>query len=53
MAVVESVRGPVELGSLGQTLMREHVFVLSTGRQGCPTAAMWDGAARVADAIAS
>ena len=30
MAVVESVRGPVDLGSLGQTLMHEHVFVLST-----------------------
>jgi phosphotriesterase-related protein len=30
MAVVETVRGPVELSSLGQTLMHEHVFVLST-----------------------
>ena len=30
MAVVETVRGPVDLGNLGQTLMHEHVFVLST-----------------------
>jgi len=30
MAVVETVRGPVDLDSLGQTLMHEHVFVLST-----------------------
>jgi predicted metal-dependent phosphotriesterase family hydrolase len=30
VAVVETMRGPVELGNLGQTLMHEHVFVLST-----------------------
>jgi phosphotriesterase-related protein len=30
MTTVESVRGPVELGDLGPTLMHEHVFVLST-----------------------
>jgi len=30
VAVVETVRGPVDLGNLGQTLMHEHVFVLST-----------------------
>ena len=30
VAVVETVRGPVELSDLGQTLMHEHVYVLST-----------------------
>jgi predicted metal-dependent phosphotriesterase family hydrolase len=25
MAVVETVRGPVDLGNLGQTLMHEHI----------------------------
>jgi predicted metal-dependent phosphotriesterase family hydrolase len=30
VAVVETVRGPVDLGNLGQTLMHEHVYVLST-----------------------
>jgi phosphotriesterase-related protein len=53
---VETVRGPVELTSLGRTLMHEHVFVLQ------PEAlqnyghlwgeAYWDEEVRVADAIA-
>jgi len=30
MATVETVRGPVDSGSLGATLMHEHVFVLSS-----------------------
>jgi predicted metal-dependent phosphotriesterase family hydrolase len=34
MAIVETVRGPVELDRLGQTLMHEHVFVLSTEHAG-------------------
>jgi phosphotriesterase-related protein len=39
VAVVESVRGPIELSSLGQTLMHEHVFVLTSGpHQGGRTA---------------
>ena len=29
MALVETVRGPVDVGSLGTTLMHEHVFVLN------------------------
>lgn len=29
MPTVETVRGPVETGDLGTTLMHEHVFVLS------------------------
>lgn len=52
MAVVESVRGPVDLGSLGQTLMHEHVFVLSTEHVQNYGSSWWDEEARVADAIA-
>jgi len=52
MAVVESVRGPVDLGSLGQTLMHEHVFVLSTEHVQNYGSTWWDEEARVADAIA-
>jgi phosphotriesterase-related protein len=52
MASVESVRGPVELGSLGQTLMHEHVFVLSTEHMQNYGDSWWDEEERVADAIA-
>ena len=52
MAVVESVRGPIELSSLGQTLMHEHVFVLSTEHVQNYGSDWWDEEARVADAIA-
>jgi len=52
MAVVESVRGPVDLGSLGQTLMHEHVFILSTEHVQNYGSDWWDEEARVADAIA-
>ena len=52
MAVVESIRGPVNLGSLGQTLMHEHVFVLSTEHVQNYGSDWWDEEARVADAIA-
>lgn len=52
MAVVESVRGPVDLGRLGQTLMHEHVFVLSTEHVQNYGSSWWDEEARVADAIA-
>ena len=55
MSTVETVRGPVELASLGPTLMHEHVFVLD------PEAlqnyghvwgqSYWDEDAGVADAI--
>jgi phosphotriesterase-related protein len=51
MAVVESVRGPVELDNLGQTLMHEHVFVLSTEHVQNYGTDWWDEEARVADAI--
>ena len=51
MAVVESVRGPVELDRLGPTLMHEHVFVLSTEHVQNYGSDWWDEEARVADAI--
>jgi len=50
MASIASVRGPVELGKLGTTLMHEHVFVLSEElRTNYPT--YWDEEKRVSDAI--
>jgi phosphotriesterase-related protein len=52
MAVVESVRGPVDLGALGPTLMHEHVFVLSTEHVQNYGSDWWDEEARVAEAIA-
>ena len=52
MVTVETVRGPVELGDLGQTLMHEHVFVLSTEHVQNYGSGWWDEETRVADAIA-
>jgi phosphotriesterase-related protein len=52
MAVVETVRGPVELDRLGQTLMHEHVFILSTEHVQNYGSDWWDEEFRVADAIA-
>jgi len=50
MALVETVRGPVDAASLGTTLMHEHVFVLSEEvRRNYP--AYWDEDERVDDAI--
>jgi phosphotriesterase-related protein len=50
MALVETVRGPVDVGSLGTTLMHEHVFVLNEEiRQNYP--GDWDETDRVDDAI--
>jgi phosphotriesterase-related protein len=51
--MVETVRGPVEAGSLGQTLMHEHLFVLSPEHvENYGRGAWWDEERRVADAIA-
>jgi phosphotriesterase-related protein len=51
MALVETVRGPVDAGSLGTTLMHEHVFVLNEEvRRNYP--GDWDEAARIDDAVA-
>jgi phosphotriesterase-related protein len=52
VATVESVRGPVELSDLGQVLMHEHVFVMSTEHMQNYGADWWDEEFRVADAIA-
>jgi phosphotriesterase-related protein len=47
---LDTVRGPIDVGALGTTLMHEHVFVLSTEiLQNYP--AHWDEEVRVADAI--
>ena len=55
MALVETIRGPVEASSLGRTLPHEHVFILGhetlqnfNHRWGEP---WWDEEARVADAV--
>jgi len=49
---VETVKGPVEVGDLGPTLMHEHVFVLSTEHvQNYGDGSWWDEEARVADAV--
>ncbi|HSZ99102.1 MAG TPA: phosphotriesterase-related protein [Streptosporangiaceae bacterium] len=51
MAQVETVRGPVDVDSLGRTLMHEHVFVLNEEiRQNYP--GDWNEDDRVDDAIA-
>jgi phosphotriesterase-related protein len=51
MAQVETIRGPVDVASLGTTLMHEHVFVLSEEiRQNYP--AGWDEDLRVTHAAA-
>src|ERR1700758_561267 len=50
MAMVETVRGPVDVQALGTTLMHEHVFVLNEEiRVNYP--AGWDEDDRVDDAI--
>lgn len=52
MPTVETVRGPIEVGDLGPTLMHEHVFILSTEHvQNYGDGLWWDEEARVADAI--
>jgi phosphotriesterase-related protein len=51
VAVVETVRGPVDLCNLGQTLMHEHVFVLSTEHVQNYGSDWWDEEAMVARAI--
>jgi phosphotriesterase-related protein len=51
MAMVETVRGPVDVTDLGTTLMHEHVFVLNEEiRRNYP--AEWDEEVRVAHAVA-
>ena len=52
MPTVETVRGPVETGDLGPTLMHEHVFVLTPNTCSNYGDEYWDEEARVADAVA-
>ena len=49
MSQVNTVRGPVDGGRLGRTLMHEHIFVLSPEIE--KTAAEWDEAAEQARAV--
>jgi phosphotriesterase-related protein len=51
---VETIRGPVDIQSLGQVLMHEHVFTIGTEiRQNYPDYPdHWDEEHRVADAVA-
>jgi phosphotriesterase-related protein len=51
MASVETVRGPVDLESLGVTLMREHVFGLTPDVMPNYGHEWWDEEERVADAV--
>src|SRR5436305_1338707 len=51
MATVEAVRGPVDTAALGQTLMHEHVFVLSPEIQQNYPEDWGDEERRVNDAI--
>jgi phosphotriesterase-related protein len=52
MAAVETVRGQVDTGDLGPTLMHEHIFFMSTEHmQNYGDGAWWDEEARVADAV--
>src|SRR5882724_10822642 len=51
MAMVETVRGPIDVTSLGTTLMHEHVFVLNEEiRRNYP--GEWDEEAGIDDAVA-
>ena len=50
MARVETVRGPVDTAELGQTLMHEHVFVLTPEVQ-ANLPQPWDEDGQVADAV--
>ncbi len=51
MAQVSTLKGPIDTGEMGSTLMHEHVFVLTPDMlQNYP--AGWDEDARVSDAVA-
>lgn len=52
MPTVETLRGPVDVGALGQTLMHEHIFVVATEHlNNYGKGAWWDEEFRVADAV--
>ncbi|MEV4800823.1 phosphotriesterase-related protein [Nonomuraea sp. NPDC049421] len=52
MPTVETLRGPVDVNTMGQTLMHDHVFVLATEHvDNYGAGAWWDEETRVADAV--
>jgi phosphotriesterase-related protein len=51
MATVQTVRGPIDLDSMGTTLMHEHVFVLTPDVMQNYGHEYWDEEERVADAV--
>ncbi|MFC7343978.1 phosphotriesterase family protein [Saccharopolyspora griseoalba] len=51
MVDVQTVRGPVDVGQLGTTLMHEHVFVLTPDVMQNYGDQWWDEEERVADAV--
>lgn len=52
MPTVQTLRGPVDVGELGQTLMHEHVFVVATEHlENYGRGAWWDEEERIADAV--
>ena len=52
MPMVATVRGPVDAGALGTTLMHEHVFIFNAEILENYGGAYWDEEERVADAVA-
>ena len=57
MSTVETVRGPVEVGALGTTLMHEHILIMDPEAlvnwgHAFSAASYWDEGERVADAVA-
>lgn len=51
MTVIETVRGPRDLASLGSVLMHEHVFVLTPDMHQNYGHEYWDEEKRIADAV--
>ncbi|SEH02529.1 phosphotriesterase-related protein [Nonomuraea solani] len=52
MPTVETLRGPVDVAELGQTLMHEHIFVVTAEHlDNYGRGAWWDEEFRVADAV--
>ncbi len=51
MSMLETVRGPRDLASLGKVLMHEHVFILTPDVHQDYGDEYWDEDERIADAI--
>jgi len=50
LATLETVRGPIDTGAMGPTLMHEHVFVLTADVE-ANLPAPWDADSAIADAV--